>query len=227
MADHEEVDYGVWEEEPASVQDHGEDDEDDCGDLLVPIDSLKLEDKRLDGFLRSKVATLRDGHRVQLQVSAAFGGAHRGERGDAVCDRIRDADYVDADLFRLKGAWNFVLTAVGTPGAFDDVHYTGQDAVLDNMLNNFAMGYFREPLSLARDERSAADHNDLDKSVGDDVGSSPRCDSSFGDLLSFSSLDPSPLLHARAASARPLTEDDDSEGSGCLLYTSPSPRDGW
>ena len=46
MADHEEVDYGVWEEEPASVQDHGEDDEDDCGDFLVPIDSLKLEDKR-------------------------------------------------------------------------------------------------------------------------------------------------------------------------------------
>ena len=189
MADPEDVDCSeLGREETASVKDHDEDDEDNFGDLLVLIDALKLEDKRLDGFLRSKVATLRCGHSVQLQVSAAFGSAHRGDRGDAVSDNILEADYIDANLFRLKGAWNFVLTAVGQMKAFPDVHYNNDDAVLDQLLNHFKMGYFCEPLPLAQNERRAADRRDMDNIVSSDVGS-PRDNS--GDISSFK---PSPLL---------------------------------
>ena len=112
MADPEDVDWSeLGYEETASVKDHDEDDEDNFGDLLVLIDALNLEDKRLDGFLRAKVATLRCGHSVQLQVSATFGSAHRGDRGDAVNDIILESDYIDAILCRLKGAWNFVLSS--------------------------------------------------------------------------------------------------------------------
>lgn len=147
----------------------------DCGDGDGVADSSPLQSQRpipespadfadavrgltelpdgVSEFLLHNVASLQRGDSVCVRVSSACDQAHAHAFGTNTLTMINASTYDDARLSR-QGPWRFKLTVIGK-GA-PEKHFSGKDEVIDWLLLNFQLGYYRPALSGAHPSSSAA-----------------------------------------------------------------------
>ena len=120
-----------------------EDSEDDwlaaLMDLQQFVDQIVHEEPELVTYLQDTVCSLERGESCSVEVSSEVAKAHSCSHG--AYDQIKNAEYVAATL-RRDAPMIFTLkyTMAGTT-----IRFIGPDVIQDELLNNFAMGYFRQP----------------------------------------------------------------------------------
>ena len=125
-----------------------EDSEDDwlaaLMDLQQFVEQIVHDEPELVTFLQDTVCSLGRGEFCSVEVSTEVAKAHSCSHG--AYDHIKNAEYVAATL-RRDAPMSFTLkyTLAGTT-----IRFNGSETIQDELFNNFAMGYFREPKGAPR-----------------------------------------------------------------------------